>query len=534
MGSSNRPTRSCSSQPLNRHPGASTRPACLLVCCSQVLSWRSGHFPRETWHWERSISTSCQFPWIWMRRTFFCPFPTAHHRPHHYCLSVWVPPRKIVSRYHTQPFLRLPQKSSSLVRSLRRHSRARLPALSNQTRFQLEVLSDCYWRKSTDTEKVSKMLRQTDCPHGLRLVPGRHIHELAWLTDCFPPLPVEWLPDLAPGAVWHSCQPAHCLVRFLADAAVSQDPILQFLVLVVSMESPSSGIGANTLRAGTTAPRIWLTSGLVYQLAVPQLVLLRFPRRRTHVVRFSGGSLTAPSPVFCSTRHRATPRQLPYALVHSSTSASIHAPERCSRWWHCDDNTWSVQPFLQINLLLRHTMVVSPALFSLGWDLWRANPAACTARAEFCLNNARWAAVRISLARWKFLYGSAVNNWPSIGSSLNRLLGKRKTRTIHSLMCRKTWSIAISVPRVTTLGHYSFKLCLTFNKTLLNKGTQSMFEWLSRSFSFFHFARALWVDRHRQDARSSCQVLELIPHNFWTVIMYNDLRPSTMFHPCNF
>ena len=35
---------------------------------------------------------------------------------------------------------------------------------------------------------------------------------------------------------------------------------------------------------------------VVYQLVVPQLVVLRFPRRRTHVVRFSGGSSTVPSP----------------------------------------------------------------------------------------------------------------------------------------------------------------------------------------------------------------------------------------------
>ena len=31
-----------------------------------------------------------------------------------------------------------------------------------------------------------------------------------------------------------------------------------------------------------------------------------------------------------------------------------------------------IQPFLPVKLLLRHTMVVSPALmFSLGWDLYR-------------------------------------------------------------------------------------------------------------------------------------------------------------------
>ena len=60
---------------------------------------------------------------------FSCPFPIAHHTPHHSCLSVWVPPRKIVSRYQTQQFLRLPQRSLSFVQSRRRHSRARLPVL---------------------------------------------------------------------------------------------------------------------------------------------------------------------------------------------------------------------------------------------------------------------------------------------------------------------------------------------------------------------------------------------------------------------
>ena len=64
---------------------------------------------------------------------------------------------------------------------------------------------------------------------------------------------------------------------------------------------------------------------VVYQLVVPQLVVLRFPRRRTHVVRFSGGSSKVPSPEFCLTQHLATPRRLPCALVHLSTSIGIRA-----------------------------------------------------------------------------------------------------------------------------------------------------------------------------------------------------------------
>ena len=43
---------------------------------------------------------------------FSCPYPTAHHTPLDSCLSVWVPPRKIVSRNRTQPFLQLLQRSS--------------------------------------------------------------------------------------------------------------------------------------------------------------------------------------------------------------------------------------------------------------------------------------------------------------------------------------------------------------------------------------------------------------------------------------
>ena len=100
------------------------------------------------------------------------------------------------------------------------------------------------------------MLRQEDCPHVLCLVSGRHLDELAWLIGCLPPHPVESLPDRALGAVWHSCQPAHCLVRFQADAARISGPDAAISGIVVSMESLSSGIGASTLGAGTTASRI--------------------------------------------------------------------------------------------------------------------------------------------------------------------------------------------------------------------------------------------------------------------------------------
>ena len=101
-----------------------------------------------------------------MRKSGFCTTRLPAKRVPS-CLSVWVPPRKIVSRNRTHPFLRLLQRSSSFVLSRRRHSRARLPVLSNQTRFQQEELSNNCWRTSTDTEKVSKRLHQADCPHDI-------------------------------------------------------------------------------------------------------------------------------------------------------------------------------------------------------------------------------------------------------------------------------------------------------------------------------------------------------------------------------
>ena len=90
-----------------------------------------------------------------------------------------VPPRKIVSRYRTRPFLRLLQRSSSLVLSRRRHFRARLPVLSNQTRFQQEELSNNCWRTPTATKEVLKMQLKADFPQELRLVSGRDLDEFA-------------------------------------------------------------------------------------------------------------------------------------------------------------------------------------------------------------------------------------------------------------------------------------------------------------------------------------------------------------------
>ena len=102
-----------------------------------------------------------------------------------FCLSDWVPPRKIVYRHQTQPFLRLPQRSSTLFQSRRRHSRARQPVLSKQTQFQQGELSDSYWQTPTDTKEVLKMQLQTDCPQGLHLGSARNLYEIAWLIHCF-------------------------------------------------------------------------------------------------------------------------------------------------------------------------------------------------------------------------------------------------------------------------------------------------------------------------------------------------------------
>ena len=65
------------------------------------------------------------------------------------------------------------------------------------TRFQLEALSDSCWRIRRRCRRGC--IRRIE--YELRLVPGRHLHEIVWLIDCFPPHPVESLLDRAPGAV---------------------------------------------------------------------------------------------------------------------------------------------------------------------------------------------------------------------------------------------------------------------------------------------------------------------------------------------
>ena len=127
---------------------------------------------------------------------FSYPYPTAHHTPHHFRLSVWVPPRKIVSLSNTA----IPSIASNLILSRRRHSRARLPVPSNHLRIQQEELSNNCWRTPMATKGVLKMQLQTDFPQELRLVSGRDLGAFAWSIDCFPPHPVESLPDRAPSA----------------------------------------------------------------------------------------------------------------------------------------------------------------------------------------------------------------------------------------------------------------------------------------------------------------------------------------------
>ena len=100
------------------------------------------------------------------------------------------------------------------------------------------------------------------------------------------------------------------------------------------------------------------------KLVVPQLVVLRFPRRRTHVVRFSGGFSTVPLPGFYSTKHLATPRRLPDFF---SRHPRMEIQKDVRLGVTATTTPGPVQPFLPVNLLLRHTMVESPALmFSLG------------------------------------------------------------------------------------------------------------------------------------------------------------------------
>ena len=109
---------------------------------------------------------------------------------------------------------------------------------------------------------------------------------------------------------------------------------------------------------------------VVYQLVVPQLAVLRLPRRRIHVVRFSGDFSTVLLPEFNSTQHLAIPRRLPCAPVHLNTSEGIYAWRSRKTFIVGDTATTTpgpVHPFLPVKLLLRHTIVVSPALmFSLG------------------------------------------------------------------------------------------------------------------------------------------------------------------------
>ena len=97
------------------------------------------------------------------------------------------------------------------------------------------------------------------------------------VDDCFPPHSVESLPDRVPGAVWRSYQPTHCLVRFQSDAAVSQDLILQLLVSWYPWNhSPQESARARLVLERQLPESV--SRLVVYQLVVPQLVVLRFPR----------------------------------------------------------------------------------------------------------------------------------------------------------------------------------------------------------------------------------------------------------------
>ena len=188
-----------------------------------------------------------------MRRISSCPFPTARRTPNHFCLRVWALTRKLAFRHQTLPFLQLRRRSSSFVLSRRRHSRARLPMLSNQIRFQLEALSGNCWRTSTDTERVSKRLHQADCPREFHLVPDRHLHELAWLIDCFPPHPVETLVDRTTLSLSlplsHSLPPSPTLPLFLPSplSPLLLHPSLTLCLLLSEVRDRTIEMGAGLL-----------------------------------------------------------------------------------------------------------------------------------------------------------------------------------------------------------------------------------------------------------------------------------------------
>ena len=92
-------------------------------------------------------------------------------------------------------------------------------------------------------------------------------------------------------------------------------------------------------------------------------------------------------------------------------------------------------------------------------------------------------------------------------------------------MLRKTWPIAVSVPRVTTLGHCSFKLCLTFDVTLFIQVPQLMFERLSRSFWFSILPWARHGQKRLQLLSGSGTHFLWIPdldHVQWSPAIHND------------
>ena len=150
---------------------------------------------------------------------------------------------------------------------------------------------------------------------------------------------------------------------------MSRVPILQLL----ASWCPSVHLPQESARARLVLERQLPESDsrlVLYQLAVPQTVVLRFPRRRTHVVRFSGGSLTVPVArvlLNSAPSHSASVALRTCSLEHFSRHPRMEIQNDVRVGDTATTTPGPVQPFLPVNLLLRHTMVVSPALmFSLG------------------------------------------------------------------------------------------------------------------------------------------------------------------------
>ena len=152
-----------------------------------------------SWRWSLSSGDmtlrAFNFNKLWISlnldaSNFSCPFPTAHHTPHHSCLWVWALPRKIVFRHQKLPSIQLVKRCRVLSGhgvGTPVHDRLRFRIKLGFNWKHCQVVAGGYQQIRRGRRRG---LHQADCPHELRLVSGRHLHELACLIDCFPPHPV--------------------------------------------------------------------------------------------------------------------------------------------------------------------------------------------------------------------------------------------------------------------------------------------------------------------------------------------------------